>query len=657
MKKNCKMSICLILISLSMLLKTSIVSAEDNVVANSDVLPVTFVGSGNLTWWPHAIYFKAELYVNNSSVGRCDNASYPISGRSGYYGYTSTCWTLAQSITHNGRTYELYRNGVRQSAGISFAHGGYAPSGDNMYLFITEGLSTISGATVIWEGTGKAGDYTLSYQRMLVTYTYRAPLPSTTTHYAPKVDGTTPNPPHHSSDTNSFISGPVEVVDAKLGEVLPDAPQNLITGGYTNNPLSYAGTGTTSTHNQYTVQLRTIVDNDNIMDGNTFVRTGTVDLTWKITDYNNDSTTFTVRYTVTDPGSNDINIYFPGLEKTPYDGRWMSTDPSADANRQGGLDVQASSTINGNYDLSTFISGNKEQTDEVDKISTDTDPVTNGVISGWSIADSTTAGVPATSQAFLLNDPDTAFSAMSNEKLMYFDSTKPTITEVETTDDWATITTDAQDDASGIGGLGIHDTGGVFFKFVPKGNTTGITTPTDGSDWISIDNYATTFADLSDGEYDLYVYAKDNATNRSEAIKANKDAPIKVGEDTASITVKKEVVGTKGDSNDVFLINLHEGSDLLTSVALKDGNASKAITLDMSSDPSKTINVSELIPMDYDSDFTLSVIDNKDSSETPITGKAITVSLGDDITIVVKNTFAPTGFFKAKDFVKNIFKQ
>ena len=125
-----------------------------------------------------------------------------------------------------------------------------------------------------------------------------------------------------------------------------------------------------------------------------------------------------------------------------------------------------------------------------------------------------------------------------------------------------------------------------------------------------------------------------------------------------SITIKKEVVGTKGDANDVFNISLSESNTLLTSVVLKEGESSSALSLGMGGASSKTINVSELIPMDYDDDFTLSVIDNKDSSETetPITGKAVTVNLGDDITIVVKNTFTPTGFFKAKDFVKNIFK-
>ena len=123
-----------------------------------------------------------------------------------------------------------------------------------------------------------------------------------------------------------------------------------------------------------------------------------------------------------------------------------------------------------------------------------------------------------------------------------------------------------------------------------------------------------------------------------------------------SITIKKEVVGTKGDATDVFNISLSESNTLLTSVVLKEGESSSALRLGMGGASSKTIDVSELIPMDYDSDFTLSVIDNKDSSETPITGKAITVSLGDDITIVVKNTFAPTGFFKAKDFVRNLFK-
>ena len=654
MKKIRKRSIFLLLLFIIPFLRPQHLHAEDSLVSHQISVRAYFVGSSAPAIWRDQSDFRALLVIDGLGIGACGSTNLQ-SGTSAWYVYDGTCWTLPPTYDHpTYGTLQLYRNGVPHDTTIYFGHAAYH-GWSQPVAYIYEGNATSPSATA-WSGTGERYGTGYASQDQLIEYTYRGSVTYTVTHYAPTVDGQTPTPPNSLTDTRSAITGLSGVKDVNVGETVPTTPDNLIKGGFTNMTLAYvAGTNTTLS-GHYTVPLRTILDSGSIIEDNVFTAVGSITITWGVRDYQGDQTNFTVRYNVIDPGNTDINIYFPGT-RIPYDGRWMSTHPSADTTRRGGLDVQGSSDISGNYDLSTFISGSKEQTNAVNKASGNPDPVTNDVISGWSIADSTTAGIPATSQAFVINDPNTSLSGVSTEKRMYFDSTKPTITEVETTNDWVTITTNAQDEASGIGGSEPYDVGDVFFKFVPRGENTGITTPTDGTDWISIADYEAAFAALNGGEYDLYVYAKDNATNRSEAIKANKDEPIIIAGGTATITIKKTVVGPKGGANDVFLINLNDNSTnaLITSVALTDGETSSSLTLDIGSGPSKTIKLSEIIPMDYKSGFKYNVT-KKAGDQTTISGNTITIFPGDTIRIEVENTFEPTGYFKAKDFVKNIFK-
>ena len=508
-------------------------------------------------------------------------------------------------------------------------------------------------ASVKLIGSGGSSSFAVSDLQWNPMVGWRGPAVEVTP-YSPKVDGNVPTQVSITGGNSlARIPGTLSEKTYFLHEVIPNSPDVKVNGGYTNNLLSYQlGTTAPSLINSYAIQQRDVSGVVGLHTSNVWDRIGSGTIEWSVIDYQSDSTIFTEGVIIKTEGAPDINIFFAG-GTTTYDYRWMSTDLGADTDRLGGLDVQASSTIDGNYDLSTFIGENKEQTDEVTRTSTDTNPVTNDVISGWSIPDSTTAGIPATSQAFLINDP-TSLSEMSAAKRMYFDSTKPTITEVTTTDNWATIATDAEDEASGIGGVGTYDTGDVFFKFVAKGEEP--TTPVGNDNgWTSIASYETTFASLDSGEYDLYVYAKDNATNRSNAIKANDD-PIIVTK-SATIIIKKTVVGTKGDADDVFLINLNDNTTnaLITSVALKDGGTSSTLTIDMGSATSKAIRLSEIIPMDYKSGFTYGLTKKAGDGAT-MSGRTITIFPGDDITIEVRNTFAPTGYFKAKDFVKNLFK-
>ena len=493
----------------------------------------------------------------------------------------------------------------------------------------------------------------------------RTTLENITIHYAPVVQGVRPSPWQKTNDNCvGEISGIFNTRSVVLGAALELSPPYTITGGLHGRSLGYVSSSTTTATDKYTA-TRNIAGVVGISDGSSYNRIGSGNIAWSVRDYQADITNFIEQIIVTTTGAPNTSIWL-NYDNSVYTGQWMSNDDSADIARKSGLDIQANSNINGNYDLATLIdfdeSGNKiiEASTEVDREVTDTADVTNDMIVAWKNQDASSNnqntslnGAPVSSIANKKGDPDTPLSAESTPKYIYFDSTKPTLTTVTTTDDWATITTNAADGLSGL-----YDNKGVYFKFVPTGQTTDITTPTDGSDWIPIADYEATFAALAEGEYDLYVYAKDNATNRSNAILANTDTPIIVGEGpVATITIRKTVVGPKGNADDVFLINLNDNSTnaLITSVALKDGETSSTLTLDIGSATSKTIKLSEIIPMDYKSGFNYNVT-KKAGDQTTISGNNITIFPGDTIRIEVENTFEPTGYFKAKDFVKNIFK-
>ena len=481
-------------------------------------------------------------------------------------------------------------------------------------------------------------------------------------HYSPLVNGEQPNPHMDNAQNNigyilQDISDRINIGDSVSGWV----SDQEITGSYTGEVLVK---NEQSILKQYEYKAtcdfsgaQSIVDSNGEVIG---IGSGTIKYT--ITDYEDDVTIYTRPIITKSTGATDVSIWL-NYDNSPYTGQWMSNDDSADIARKSGLDIQANSDINGNYDLATLIdfdeSGNKviKSSTAVDRASTATGDVTNDMIIAWKNKDSlnnnqntSINGAPVTSIANKKDDPTTPLSAESTPQYIYYDSTKPTLTVVDTDDDWATITTNAADSLSGL-----YENKGVYFKFVPKDTTTGIATPMDGSDWIPLSDYTTTFADLGSGEYDLYVYAKDNATNRSDAVKVTLTVEGGATPKTALVCLKKEVTGTVG-ANDIFLISMKEGSVLLTSVALKSGDESGAIELDMEGITSKDIDINEIIPMDYDSGFTVSIINNKDKSETPVGGNTVNIQPGDDITIVVENTFAPTGFFKGKDFVRNLFK-
>ena len=466
--------------------------------------------------------------------------------------------------------------------------------------------------------------------------------------FSPYVDTKIPDPASTpvtvaTPNNTGEIAGITKTTTKQIGNSVDNTPTGYnIKGARTGQTLVYASGAATNIPYRYTA-LRDITNLSSVITGNTYDKLGTGSIKWSVTDYEADTTIFTERIIVTTSGSPDIFIYFPGTNNI-YDNRWMSSTTSADANRRMGLDIQASSTFNGKYDLASFIGGSKERFDTVTK--TGGTAVTNSRITNWQNANTDSTGVPVTSQAFAEGDHATVLTGIGGPKYMRYDNDQPTITTITPNDDWTDITGhDATDALSGLE----TTSGGVFYKLVDKDATVGTTTPVDGSDWTNLNAYT---KPLEPGDYDIWVYAKDNATNRSPAKKLGTFA----AKDTF-IRLEKRVASDKGDADDVFLISLSESSNLLTSVALKKGETSGELTLDMKGVTSRDIKISEITPMDYAAGFTLSVIDNADNSVTPVSGSTVTINLGDDVTIVVENTFEPTGYFKAKDFVKNIFKK
>ena len=128
------------------------------------------------------------------------------------------------------------------------------------------------------------------------------------------------------------------------------------------------------------------------------------------------------------------------------------------------------------------------------------------------------------------------------------------------------------------------------------------------------------------------------------------------GEDTpepARIRIKKVVEGN-ANSGDIFLIHLREKNQILGSVALQHDETSGWMMLDMGLLPYRTIDVSEIVPMEYEQHYKVE-IQTADGDRATIQEGSITIYPGDSVTVIVTNTFAHTGFFKDKSWVRNVF--
>jgi|GEM_PF-2006304 len=391
-----------------------------------------------------------------------------------------------------------------------------------------------------------------------------------------------------------------------------------------------------------------------LIEGEKYIKLGSGTIRSEVTDYENDVTIFSQEIIVSTKGKPDIDIYFAGTD-TPYNMEWMSVNESADTQRRDGLDIQANSTFNGNYDLITRISGTEASRSNVTKdIIHET--VTNDKILGWSIWETSRDGIPATSIIYLKDSSSIPLSTESEAKYMRFDSTVPTISTVNfANDSWKTVVShDANDELSGLETLNeiqtIYD--GVYYQFVKCKESKEIETPKNETDWTKLVDYK---LPEEPNEYDLYVYAKDNATNRSEAIRLNKEPIVIPDKSQAKIRLEKKVVDDKGNNQEIFLLHMKENDAIIGSVALKKNEISGWMTLHMKGESSRAIEILEVVPMDYGRDYRIYITDTNHKMVL-LDGNEVIINAGDEITITIENEFNHAGFFRDKDTVKNIFQ-
>ncbi len=213
----------------------------------------------------------------------------------------------------------------------------------------------------------------------------------------------------------------------------------------------------------------------------------------------------------------------PGLDLTvngsgaAYNNEWMAPNgKNADPDRQHGVDVTAHSSDPGNYNISlkqdvdtlaatTWVQKNPVQNPEK-KTATATNYNTETPKEGTPFHAVLTG--ESTFSNILLS-PQTA------EKRVFIDNTAPTVThgDASAENDYSKITATVNDALSG--------SAGAYYTIVQEAQgdvatqaVTAPTTPVDGTDWTPIEQYA---RPTSNGTYHVYVYGKDNASNRSDA--------------------------------------------------------------------------------------------------------------------------------------------
>lgn len=213
----------------------------------------------------------------------------------------------------------------------------------------------------------------------------------------------------------------------------------------------------------------------------------------------------------------------PGLDLTvngsgaAYNNEWMAPNgKNADPDRQHGVDVTAHSSDPGNYNISlkqdvdtlaatTWVQKNPVQNPEK-KTATATNYNTETPKEGTPFHAVLTG---ESTFANILLSPQTA------EKRVFIDNTAPTVThgDASAENDYSKITATVNDALSG--------SAGAYYTIVQEAQgdvatqaVTAPTTPVDGTDWTPIEQYA---RPTSNGTYHVYVYGKDNASNRSDA--------------------------------------------------------------------------------------------------------------------------------------------
>ena len=236
-------------------------------------------------------------------------------------------------------------------------------------------------------------------------------------------------------------------------------------------------------------------------------------------------------------------------DSTIYNGDWLAPNSTtADSGRQTSVNLVATTDTPGEYKF-TIKKGDSTIKSEL-KVNSPSLPLDTVTVKeeDYDTDSPTNAGESFTSILMSNNEPPITPVPLSREtspaKVVKIDSQAPNAPTVSTTNAYKNIDINAGLAPSAIdnGASGVPDVAddGYYYKFVPAG-TTGVIAPS-GNDtgWESAATYS---LPLVDDSYDLYVYAKDRATNRSGATKANTSGPIIVN-NVGGVTVVKTT--TKG---------------------------------------------------------------------------------------------------------------
>ena len=476
-------------------------------------------------------------------------------------------------------------------------------------------------------------------------------------HLSPYIDGLQPKPDRNDKENN--VGTIDDIIVNRTGEVgVPyDFSSNLgVVGAVTKKELHLSNESPIPDgHYKIEHELSGI---KHLLKNDEYVAIGYGEVESTVTDYEDDVTIFWQDVIVSTSGKPEVDIYFAGTD-IAYNNEWMSNNESADTLQRQGLDLQASSMIYGNYDLLTKVNDSEVGFTNVTNNYPSDEPVFGNRITDWknNNKDSSKTGERVTSIAYIEGESPsnrkTPLSVESEAKKIFYDSTLPTISEVFFADEeWRELDADKPHDAKDLLSGLEEGTGGVYYRFVQTSKPEVIKAPID-SDWESLSEYHRI---TKPGQYNLYVYAKDNATNRSGVVRVN-DTPIVIPENLpTSVRLEKKIALKKGNAQDVFIMHLKDENALLGSVALKQNEHSEWLTLDMAGATHKILEVWEVVPMDYEDDYNIYATDAEGDVTYLDKGEnKIIIENGDEITITIENKFNHAGYFRAKDTVKNTF--
>ena len=348
-----------------------------------------------------------------------------------------------------------------------------------------------------------------------------------TTHFAPYINGEVGSPQPLSTQltpATSLWSTPLIKTwyESEGGANFIERGSSWYTG-YTNTPMTFVpphgnpiGVGTL-TFPDANKRPQHVAD--------TFAGIGYYQWNERARDYQNSQTTVEHRAIVKTQGNADLYKKLPSNIFAPYDlgATWYSNHPSADIERNLPTEFAVGSEYRGDYSLSLIVDDSNVNVVTFDQIDrTDTTLNWIGFIdNGFQDSPS----ILGTKITFSLKSLSGVYelSERSEEHYLKVDNTPPVVNVDNDYISWDVgASTSANDLLSGLAS--------IYYKFVPVDAPEPVR---DGS-WET--DYLTAYESLGNGIWDLYVYAEDNATNRSNITKANPQAVI----DTGRIILSKD---------------------------------------------------------------------------------------------------------------------